>query len=199
LEWDDRGIEGAFKFLNRVWRILETQKIPASRQAGKLKTQNSKKPNLKLDKKLHRTIKDVSEDIDKFKFNTAIASIMELVNEVYQNLNTDIQDAVKTVVLLLCPFVPHFSEELWQGLGHKGSIFKADWPKYDPSLLIEETITMVIQVNGKVRAKIDVPADISEDKLKELVLANEKLKSWMQNKPIKNFILVPKKLVNIVI
>jgi len=193
LEWDDRGIEGAFKFLNRVWRILETLN-------SKLQTPNSREamPE-KLKKKMHKTIKEVTADIENFKFNTAIASIMELVNEIYQNLDADIGEAFKTVVLLLSPFVPHFAEELWQLLGNKESIIKAAWPEYDPNLLIEETVTIVIQVNGKVRAKIEVAQDIPEEKLKEVILREEKIKSWIQGKPIKNFIIVPKKLANIVI
>jgi leucyl-tRNA synthetase len=100
---------------------------------------------------------------------------------------------------MLSPFVPHFSEELWQRLGNKESIFKAGWPEYDPILLMEENVVMVIQVNGKVRSKIVVPANIPEDKLKDLVLSDAKLKPWIQNKPIKKFIAVPKKLINLVV
>ncbi len=182
LEWDDRGIEGAFKFLNRVWRIQENLK---------------EKSEPSLIRILHKTIKKVTEDIEAFKFNTAIAALMELVNAVYQS-GAD-KDVFLNLVIMLSPLAPHFSEELWQRLGNKESIFKAGWPKYDSQFLIEEDIIIVIQVNGKVRSKIEVPADISEDKLKTLVIADEKLKPWIQNKPVKNFILVPKKLVNIVV
>ena len=182
LEWIDRGIEGAFKFLNRVWRIQENLKEEA---------------HAFLIRIMHKTIKKVSEDIQAFKFNTAIAAMMELVNAIYQ-LGAD-KEVFLNLVIMLSPFVPHFSEELWQRLGNKESIFKARWPKYDPRLLMEENVAIVIQVNGKVRSKIDVPADTLEDELKKLVLANEKLKPWIQNKPIKNFIIVPKKLVNLVI
>ena len=182
LEWDDRGIEGAFKFLNRVWRIQNNLKD---------------KSEISLLKAMHKTIKKVTEDIESFKFNTAIASLMELVNAIYQSgVNKEV---FLNLTLLLSPIAPHFCEEVWQRLGNKESIIKAKWPKYDPRMLIEETVTMVIQVNGKVRAKIEAPADISEDKLKELVLAEEKLKPWIQGKPLKNFILVPQKLVNIVV
>jgi len=182
LEWDERGIEGAFKFLNRVWRIQE-----------KLKD----KPNPALGRLLHKTIKKVTEDIEDFKFNTAIASLMELVNAIYQS-EAD-REVFSQLIICLSPFVPHFAEELWQRLGNKETIFRSRWPKYDPSMLVEENITIVIQVNGKVRSKIDVPVDISEAKLKDLVLQDEKLKPWIQNKPIKNLILVPKKLINLVI
>jgi len=191
LEWDDRGIEGAFKFLNRVWRILENQK-------SKIKNQKLEESDLKkLKKKMHKAIKEVTEDIENFKFNTAIASFMELTNAIYQS-GYD-KEVFSNLIIMLSPFVPHFSEELWQRLGNKKSIFIQEWPKYDPNLLIEENVVIVIQVNGKVRSKIEVPAGISEDKLKELVLRDEKLKPWLQNKPVKNFIIIPKKLVNVVI
>ena len=135
--------------------------------------------------------------MEAFKFNTAIASIMELTNAIYQ-LGAD-KETFKVLILLLSPFVPHFAEELWQILEQEGSVIKQPWPKFDPRLLVEETVTIIIQLNGKLRSKIDVPADITEDRLKELVCADEKLKPWIQNKPIKKFIIVPRKLVNLVL
>jgi leucyl-tRNA synthetase len=185
LDWIDLGIEGAFKFLNRVWRISTILK------------EGKPQDLIKVKKKMHQTIKEVTQDIEDFKFNTAIASLMEFVNTIYQS-GVD-EESFLNLIILLSPFVPHFSEELWQRCGNKESVVRAKWPKYDPKMLIEETITIVIQVNGKLRSKIEVPSDIPEEKLKELVLADEKLKPWIQNKPIKNFILVPQKLVNLVI
>jgi leucyl-tRNA synthetase len=182
LEWEQRGLEGAFKFLNRVWRIQDNLK---------------EKADLSLVRALHKTIKKVTEDIEGFKFNTAIANIMELTNAIYQ-LGAD-QETFLNLILLLSPFVPHFAEELWQGLGQKESVFKHDWPRFNPDLLIEATVTIIIQVNGKLRSKMDVPADITQDKLKELILSDEKLKPWIQDKPIKKFIFVPQKLVNLVL
>jgi len=182
LEWDDRGIEGAFKFLNRVWRIHENLKSKASDE---------------LVRTMHKTIKKVTQDFEEFKFNTAIASLMEFTNAIYQS-GADIE-AFSSLVKLLAPITPHFSEELWQILGNKESIIKTEWPKFDPKMLIESSVTIVIQVNGKVRSKMDVPADITETKLKELVLADEKVKQWTEAKPVRNFILVPGKLVNIVV
>jgi len=198
LEWDDRGIEGAFKFLNRVWRIGQGWGFPST-SLGAGRVQGSGEVNPKLKKKTHWAIKEVSIDIENFKFNTAIAKIMELVNEIYQNLDGNTEEAFRTVVLLLSPFAPHLCEEMWQRLGGKESIFKTAWPKYDPALLLEERVTIVIQVNGKVRSKVEAPADISEEKLKTLVLTDAKLKPWLQDKPLKNFILVPGKLVNLVV
>jgi leucyl-tRNA synthetase len=182
LEWDDRGIEGANKFLNRVWRVQENLKDKADPA---------------LLRAMHKAIKKVTEDIEEFKFNTAIASLMEFTNAIYQS-GADIE-VFSNLVLLISPIAPHFSEELWQLLGNKESICKFAWPKYDPAMLVEDTVTVVIQVNGKLRSKVDVPAEISDDKLKKLVLADNALVPWIGGKPIRNFIIVPRKLVNIVV
>lgn len=182
LEWDERGIAGASKFLQRVWRI-----------PGRLKD----KADPALKRQLHKTVKKVTEDITHFKFNTAIASLMELVNAIYQT-QTD-KEIFAQLILMLGPFVPHFCEELWEQLGNQESIFKAAWPQYDPRLLVEEKITIVVQVNAKVRTRLEVAADISESALKELVLADEKVRSWLHDKSPKNCIIIPGKLVNLVI
>ncbi len=181
LEWEERGTEGAFRFLNRVWRIQENLEEKADPELIKL---------------AHKTIKKVTEDISEFKFNTAIAGMMELVNAIYQS-GAD-KEVFSALVLLLSPIAPHFCEELWQVLGNKGSILKAGWPKFDPKMLVEENITIVIQVNGKVRSKIEVPAGITDEELKGLVLGDERVKPWLEGKPVKNIVIVPKRLVSIV-
>ncbi len=182
LEWEERGTEGAFRFLNRVWRIQENLKEKADPELIKL---------------THKTIKKVTEDINEFKFNTAIAGMMELVNAIYQS-GAD-KEVFSALVLLLSPIAPHFCEELWQSLGNRGSILKAGWPKYDPKMLVEENITIVIQVNGKVRSKIEVPAGITNEELKELALGDEKVKPWLEGKTARNIVIVPKRLVSIVV
>ncbi|MFA5287527.1 MAG: leucine--tRNA ligase [Candidatus Omnitrophota bacterium] len=203
LEWDDRGLEGASKFLNRVWRIHENFPAnPSGEQAGSRSvTEEALREKDKIDPKvikcLHKTIKKVTADYAEFKFNTAIASLMELTNVIYQS-GAD-KEVFSKLVIMLSPIAPHFAEELWQSLGNKESIFKIEWPAYDPKMLVEESVTIVIQVNGKVRLKIDLPVGIAEDKLKELVLADDKLKPWLQDKPARKIIIVPDKLVNIVI
>ncbi|MCX5702667.1 MAG: leucine--tRNA ligase [Candidatus Omnitrophica bacterium] len=213
MEWSEEAIEGTFRFLKRVWRFLEYQP----------KTTQGKGKEPALERKTHRTIKKVTEDIENFKFNTAISGIMELVNEIYlaighrsqdagQNPEAcsmpacriggqpeSIEEAIRTVVLLVSPFAPHLAEEMWQELGNQESILRSPWPKYDTALLQGETVTMVIQINGKLRSKVEVAADISETKLKEIVLSDEKTKPWIKDKPIRNFIIVPQKLVNIVV
>jgi leucyl-tRNA synthetase len=182
LEWDDRGIEGAFKFLNRVWRIQDQLKSKAD------------DPLVKI---LHKTIKKVTEDFQDFKFNTAIAALMELTNAVY-HYGAD-KEVFSRLLVMLSPIAPHFCEELWERLGNKTSILQAGWPQYDEKLLVESQITVVVQVNGKVRAKLEVAADISESGLKELILADPAIGAWLQNKPPKKFIYVPGKLVNLVV
>ncbi len=182
LDWDTQGIEGAFKFLNRAWRIQENIKEEAP-------------PD--LIRVMHKTIKKVTQDLESFKFNTAIAALMEFVNAIYQK-GAD-REVFSCLVKMLSPIAPHFSEESWGVLGNKESIFKTSWPEYDPAVLVEDTVTIVVQVNGKVRSKLDAPADIPEDELKELALADEKLKPWIAGRPVKKFILVPKKLLNLVV
>ncbi|MFH0828083.1 MAG: leucine--tRNA ligase [Candidatus Omnitrophota bacterium] len=182
LEWDDRGLEGAFKFLNRVWRIQDNLK---------------EKTDESLIRAAHKAIKKISRDVEEFKFNTAIASMMELVNAIYQS-GADCQ-VYSSLIIMLSPIAPHFCEEIWQNLGNKESIFKADWPKFDPRILVEDIVTLVVQVNGKVRSKLDVALNLTEDKLKEICLADEKLKPWIGGKPLKKFIVVPNKIINIVV
>jgi len=182
LEWEERGLDGALKFLNRVWRIQDNLKENAGQEVLK---------------SLHKTIKKVNQDFSEFKFNTAIASLMELTNVIYQ-LGADKQ-VFANLIIMLSPIAPHFCEELWEILGNKQSIFRASWPKFYPKLLVEENVELVIQVNGKLRSKIQVPHDISEDKLKELVQKDEKLAPWLEGKTPKKIIIIPQKLVNIVI
>ncbi|MEW6171185.1 MAG: leucine--tRNA ligase [Candidatus Omnitrophota bacterium] len=185
MEWSEKGIEGAFKFLNRVWRLIENKK--------------SNIKNQKLEKKMHQSIKEVTSDIEDFKFNTAISKIMELVNEIYQNLDADITEPLRVTIQLLSPFVPHFSEEAWQYLGNKESILKTPWPKYKQGFLEEKIVTLIIQINGKLRSKIDVELNLDEQALKKIVLDNPTIKKWLGDQPLKKFISIPNKLVNIVI
>jgi len=191
MEWSEAAIEGAFRFLKRVWRLSEYLKIEPEPQTI----------NPALEKKMHRTVKEVTQDIENFKFNTAISRIMELVNEIYQNLdsNINIKEAVRTVILLASPFMPHLAEEMWELSGNKESIIHAAWPKYEEKFLQEDTVIMIVQVNGKVRSKIEVSPDIKEDELKQILLTDEKIRTWVKDRKIKNFIIVPGRLVNVVI
>ncbi|MCM8757524.1 MAG: leucine--tRNA ligase [Candidatus Omnitrophica bacterium] len=187
MDWSEKGIEGAFRFLNRLWRLLD--------YVGKNKNKLSKD----LEKSMHRAIKEVTEDIESFKLNTAISHIMEFLNSIYQNLNYDITKATETIVLLISVFCPHIASEMWQRLGFKKDLFKESWPRFDPFLLKEEKITYIIQINGKLRSKIEVDVNINEEQLKEIVLSDPKVKRWIQDRPLKRFIHVPRRLVNLVI
>ena len=196
LDWNDRGMEGAWRFLTRVWRLVDEVKECKETANSSIES---------LTKKMHQTIKKVTDDMEGgFKFNTAISSVMELVNEIYQVKNQnveikDIKEATETVVKLLAAFVPHVAEEMWQVLGYKESIFRSGWPSFSAELAKEKSITLVIQVNNKVRSKIEIPADTAKEKIRELALGDAKIKEWIKDKPIKNFIVIPNKLVNIVV
>jgi leucyl-tRNA synthetase len=160
-----------------------------------------------LRQKTHKTIKKVTEDIERFHFNTAISAIMELVNEIYVSEiknQTDeisrrvIRESIETVVVLLSPFVPHFTEELWEALGNRESVIKTRWPDYDQEAVLEEEILIVIQVNGKLRDRMTIPASYGEEEVKAWALKSERIRRLLEGKKIKRVILVPKKLVNIV-
>ncbi|MFC1632360.1 leucine--tRNA ligase [Candidatus Omnitrophota bacterium] len=199
-EWNDRGVEGSWRFLNRVWRLVEKVKT----KNEKLKTKESRAHG-QLNRKIHLTIKKVTEDIEQeFHFNTAISAVMELVNETYkaQEQGLDVatlKQAQETIVILLTPFVPHLAEELWQRLGHKQSLHQLCWPDYDKAALQAAEALIVVQVNGRVRAKITVAHNLEQEKLKQLILQDPKVTKWLNGKPIKKFLIVPNKLVSLVI
>ncbi len=207
LDWSDQGVEGSARFLNRVWRLFYEQHRRVQGHASlPFGAPLEGDPKL-LRQKTHKTIKKVTEDIERFHFNTAISAIMELVNEVYASEikgRTDeismrvVREAIETVVILLSPFVPHFAEELWEVLGSKGSIIKHPWPDYDPEAVAEEEILIVVQVNGKLRDRMTVPAAYGEEQVKEWALKSERIKQLLGGKPVRRVIFVPQKLVNIV-
>lgn len=182
LEWDDRGMEGAWRFLNRVWRVAEN--LVDQADAGLVKAQ-------------HRAVKRVTEDIAAFKFNTALAALMEFTNAIYQSpADTEV---FSTLVRLIAPFAPHAAEELWHNLGNRESVFKAAWPAYDPGMLVETTVEIVVQVNGKVRSKLEVPVTMPEEELKKLAQQDQKVIASIGSAPVRKVIVIPRKLVNIVV
>ena len=169
LEWSDQGVEGCYRFLNRVWRLVEG--FYAKVKDLESNNQALSKEDKELRRIIHSTIKKVTEDIEqRFNFNTAISAIMELVNGLYHykdNVSENEQNlalvkfGLKNLVLLLAPFAPHISEELWANLGGNQSVHLQNWPEYDPASLEMDEITLVVQVNGKLRDKISVPKGIS--------------------------------------
>lgn len=207
LDWSDQGVDGSSRFLSRVWRLFYDHHLHfKEKKVLPFGMALEGSPKL-LRQKIHKTIKKVTEDIERFHFNTAISAIMELVNEIYISDvkdNTDeisrsvMREATETVVLLLSPFVPHFSEELWKVLGHQESILGTSWPDYDREAIVEEEILIVIQVNGKLRDRMTLPASYGEEEVKAWALKSERIQKLLEGKQIRRVILVPRKLVNIV-
>ena len=190
IPWDGKGVIGIYRFLNRVWEL--GQKI--KNEDGNFAVQK----NQRLKNILHKTIKKVSEDIEAMKFNTAVAQLMILLNEMEKAQDVPLE-IFKTFLILLSPFAPHIAEELWHNLGHQDFILHQPWPQYDPKLLEEETFTLVIQINGKVRDQIEAPMGISEREAKELALTSEKIQKWLKGKKIQKTIFVKDKLINFVV
>ena len=154
--------------------------------------------NTRITRLIHQTIKKVTEDIESLRFNTAIAKMMELLNELSKEEKIFTADYEK-LILLLSPFAPHMCEELWQTLGHKKTLAFEPWPEFDPALALDKEITLAIQVNGKLRDTLVVPADIDENEAKKLALASEKIQKWLDGKEPKKIIYVKGKLVSIVV
>ena len=209
VQWTEEGINGSFRFVNRVWRWINTYQ-PAYKSDWASKVNQEEHLAVKaVRRKLHQTIKKVTDDMERFQFNTSVAALMELMNEVqgafpakdgalvtdYPCLTSEI---IETLTLLMAPFTPHMSEELWQLLVHKGTTYKAQWPKYDPQVAANKEITLVVQINGKLRDRITVPADISDEDLKKTALNSEKVKEHLVGVNVKKVVVIPKKLVNIV-
>ena len=193
--WSMRGVEGVYRFLGRVWRLIiddraETMKLADAVQDGQ--------PDRDTERKLHQTIKKVTEDLDALRFNTAIAAMMEFVNHLTP-LERRSRAVLEPFVLLISPFAPHLAEELWSALGHGQSLAYEPWPPFDEALTRADEIEVPVQVNGKLRSKVMVPPGISEDALKAAALADERIKSLIEGKPIRKVIVVPGKLVNIVV
>ncbi len=184
--WNTKGLVGMERFLKKVWKLQD-----------KIKN-SSQQIDQKLDRLVHQTIKKVTEDIENFKFNTAISQMMILTNEMEKQEELSVKD-YQLLIILLSPFAPHISEELWERLGNKKSIFLEKWPKYNSNLIKDEMFNLIIQINGKVRDRIEVEVGVSEDKVKEISLSQEKIKKWIKDKKIKKIIFVKDKLINIVI
>ncbi|HLC18217.1 MAG TPA: leucine--tRNA ligase, partial [Thermodesulfobacteriota bacterium] len=213
LEYTAEGVEGSYRFLGRVWRLVadNAELLGTGPYDGSKDAALEGLPELKaLHQASHRTIDKVTRDIgERFHFNTAISSIMELVNALYlfrQKEKTDdglgrkvFREAVEAVVLLLAPFAPHISEELWRGLGGEAPVYKTPWPEADPTALVAEEVTVVVQINGKVRSTVTLPADSSEEEVREVVLKDEKVAEWTKGRDVKKFIYVPNRVVNLVV
>ena len=204
LEWNDQAVEGCYRFINRVWRFVYDyvqSRGCENAEAGELSRKDKDMRRL-----VHTTIKRVTDDAGtRFNFNTAISAIMELVNGLYQyrevaGYNKAVMaEAVDTLVLLLAPFIPHVTEELWQDLGHGESVHKQKWPVVDEAALVADEVTVIVQVNGKVRDKILMPVNLDKAETEKMVLAQPKIAEILTGKEVKKVVVVPDKLVNVVV
>ncbi len=206
LDWSDQGVEGAFRFLNRVWRIIGKFEDKIKNSSDEYDVAALTKDEKELRRILHTTIKKVTEDIsDRFMFNTAISSIMELVNAFYTFQDSEdvngglVRETSLNLVKLLAPFAPHITEELWNKLVGGGSVHQQKWPSYDEAATKLAEVEIVLQINGKVRDKLVVPADVDKAAMEKLAMEQEKVKELTVGKTIVKVIAVPKKLVNIVV
>ena len=206
LEWSDKAINGSFRFLKRLWTLVQSRRDDLLNTEEINSQDNFNEKQAILRRKTHQTIAKVSDDIGRrYTFNTAIAAVMELVNDinVFQ-IEDEIdqkvaKEAITSVLLLLAPIVPHICNRLWLDLGFDQPIIDEVWPKHNPDLMMTDTLEIIVQVNGKLRSKITVDSSIGDPELEQLALMDEKIKKYTDDQTIKKIIIVPKKLVNIVI
>ena len=199
-EWDDSGINGMNRWLVRIWNlVLQGEKIVFPEEAANQDAERE------LRHRAHRTIKKVTDDLERFHFNTMLAALMEFTNYLAKVASERTvsasawREAIDALLLLLAPTAPHITEELWTGTGHAYSIHNQSFPIWEESLAAEEQITLVIQVNGKLRDKVSVPASITEAEARELAVAQPRVKAHLQGKEVTRLIYVPRKLVNLVV
>ena len=208
--WIEEGIEGCFRFLNRFWVIVhENMDLFDLEATREIVMGEEEERGAELEKKVHQTIKKVSEDIEiRYHLNTAISSLMELYNHVKKSVDSlrkdergreSLREALEKLIILLSPFAPHICEELWKRTGHRTLLIRTSWPEYDPEMAKEETVTIIVQVNGKLRAKFEEERDASEEQLKEKALSLDRIKEILGERKVKKIIWVKNKLVNIVV
>ncbi len=193
--WNTRDVPGVGRFLQRVWRMIRGD---SENGQAPLLSQTASDNDDVVEKTLHRLIKKVGEDVEAMKFNTAIAAMMEFVNACFKARRIS-RDQAERFVLVLAPFAPHIAEELWELLGHEESLAHEPWPTYDEAMLVAESIEMPVQVNGRLRGRISVPADASQDAIIEMALADPKIASQIKGKNLLKKIVVPGRLVNLVV
>ncbi len=207
--WNDEGIDGCYRFLNRLWATMQENLDLFKQKSSPREETGIEEKASKLRIKMHQTIKKVSDDIDKrYHLNTAISSMMEFYNLIKKEkemLSQSVRgknllrESLESLVLLLSPFAPHLCEELWERMGHKTFIIHSPWPSFDPDLATEEKVTIVVQVSGKLRDKFEAERDLAEDQIKEMALGLNRIKSIVGEKKVKKIIYIKNKLVNIVL
>jgi len=206
VQWSEEAIRGSSKFLARVWRVVAQYADGFEQANWRASIGDVAGKERDLRRKTHQTIQKVTDDLENFRFNTAVAALMELVNMVYEVVNTlaqgersaAVDEAIETVIPLLAPIAPHIADELWEGIGKDGFLYKHAWPQADASVAAADEITLVVQVNGKVRDKLVAAAGADNATLEALALASPKVAEYLQGRPPKKVIVVPGKLVNVV-
>jgi leucyl-tRNA synthetase len=183
--WSTQGVKGVARFLEKLWALYEGEK--------------PEKSSREIISALHKLNKKIDEDMEKTKFNTTVAAFMEFVNLCREKEGEVGRDALDRLIIMLSPFAPHMAEELWRESGRKKSVFWEKWPECDEDLIKEETVSIIVQVNGKVRDKIEVPADATEEEVRGVAFSSKKLHNWIGNKEPAKVIYVPGRLINIVI
>ncbi len=206
LDWNDTAVEGAYKFLNRVWRAVDELKPFMSDEKVVTASLNAEEKKLRF--AVNASIKKVTEDFERFSFNTAISSIMEMVNELYRYKDATapesyskplIGEALRSLIVLLSPIVPHITQEMWESIGNDTALFDTPWPSFDESALVVSEVEIVVQINGKIRDKMTVSADLGREQMEEIAKTSDKVKALIGDKQIVKVIAVPKKLINIVV
>jgi leucyl-tRNA synthetase len=201
LEWDDADVEGQFRFLNRVWRLVAEFVAHPSSPPEKGGEMNKGEKDLR--RAIHGAIQAVTEDLEgEYQFNTAISELMKLSNALADAKCKDspvYAEGIETLIHLMAPFAPHIAEELWHTIGHSDSVHTQTWPSADPAALVVDEITLVIQVMGKTRGAIQVPADANREALEQYARESEVAQRFIEGKEIKKVIVVPGKLVNFVV
>jgi leucyl-tRNA synthetase len=198
--WDSQGIEGIVRWLQRVWNLMLAPTTTSPPQAG-----GTEAGIADLQRWTHKTIKRVTDDMEAFTFNTIIAGLMEFTNALLKAKGTAVygtkawEEAIETLLLLLAPCCPHITEELWARIGRPYSIHQQAWPVFDAGLAADEMITLIVQINGKLRARIEMPAGVGEEEAKATALADENVQRHIEGKPVRKVIYVPGRLVNIVV
>ncbi len=206
LDWSDQGVEGSYRFINRVWKLV-FETLPFTTKAPALDPEKLTAEGKGLRRLLHKTIRRVTDDVEgRFHFNTAIAAIMEMVNglNAFEAKNDPrngavLREAMSSLVIMLAPFIPHAAEELWEGLGETVSLSQVSWPSWDAEVAADEELTVVVQVNGKLRDRITVSATATEEEIRSMALAAERVLALLEGKSVRKVIVVPGKLVNIVV
>jgi leucyl-tRNA synthetase len=193
--WSMRGVEGVYRFLSRFWRLFIDDRADEVKLNAAVQDVPPDRDTLR---KLHQTIQKVTDDLDGMRFNTAIAAMMEFTNYLTP-LAVRPRSVLEPFVLLLSPFAPHLAEELWHALGGDQTLAYEPWPKFDPALTKADEIEVPVQINGKLRAKLTVPADIDDETLRQTALEDERVRELLAGKQVRKVIVVPKKLVNVVV